>query len=259
MRNKSKWALIIILVVLMVGMVGCERKHEIHSEGYYQYIIIGKENRFPLNREDEYVAIVGLTELGQEQRVLEIPRDIDGKEVICLGYDVGGTMTGTMYYHLESPILERMYIHDNILKIETEALYKLRKNDLNLLYCGTNPIELHDIVKVSVYKEIYDEVDEHFYIMPDGRKLHYWMKADLIPANVVFMNNFSREENRGYYWLDNIKNGEKITEPLMPEREGYLFVGWYTDAELKNIWDFSTEIEIEEDSEFRLYAGWQTI
>ena len=45
----------------------------------------------------------------------------------------------------------------------------------------------------------------------------------------------------------------------MPEREGYRFVGWYTDAELKNIWDFSTEIEIEEDSEFRLYAGWQTI
>ena len=79
------------------------------------------------------------------------------------------------------------------------------------------------------------------------------------PANIVFMNNYSAEMNRGYYWLDNIMMGEIISLPPMPERNGYEFTGWYTEPECINKWDFDMTLELEKDEEFRLYAGWQTL
>lgn len=79
------------------------------------------------------------------------------------------------------------------------------------------------------------------------------------PANIVFMNNHSEEINGGYYWLDNISMGEKIPLQPNPEREGYAFGGWYTEPECINKWDFDMTLNLEENEEFRLYAGWQTI
>ena len=73
------------------------------------------------------------------------------------------------------------------------------------------------------------------------------------------MNNYSAEINGGYYSLDNIIAGEKIPLPPDPEREGYIFDGWYIEPECINKWDFETSPVIEEDAEFRLYAGWRSI
>ena len=46
---------------------------------------------------------------------------------------------------------------------------------------------------------------------------------------------------------------EKVTQPTPPTRSGYKFTGWYKDAALTSLWDFSTEIVI---SNITLYAGW---
>ena len=43
-----------------------------------------------------------------------------------------------------------------------------------------------------------------------------------------------------------------MKEPTAPAKEGYDFAGWYTDADLKNEYDFSEKIT----KSFRLYAKW---
>lgn len=55
--------------------------------------------------------------------------------------------------------------------------------------------------------------------------------------------------------MDNltVRSGKKIEAPETPAREGYTFIGWYKDAELTEMWDFSAE---KVKSDVILYAGW---
>ena len=45
----------------------------------------------------------------------------------------------------------------------------------------------------------------------------------------------------------------KVTAPVVPEREGYTFAGWFTDAACKTAYDFETAV----NASFTLYAGWE--
>lgn len=47
------------------------------------------------------------------------------------------------------------------------------------------------------------------------------------------------------------KNG-KVTEPTAPEKEGYVFDGWYTDSKFTTEYDFDTKVT----KNFTLYAKW---
>ena len=49
-----------------------------------------------------------------------------------------------------------------------------------------------------------------------------------------------------------IKKGETAAYPLPPEREGYQFLGWYSDDELTELFDFSKPI----NRSCTLYARW---
>ena len=105
--------------------------------------------------------------------------------------------------------------------------------------------------KIYVYKELYDESDKV--------DQSYWGKAYLSISNVAFMNNYSAAVNRGYFRAEDVESGEKIPEPPAPEREGYVFTGWYTETEAINLWDFDTKAEIPDGEELRLYAGWKKL
>ena len=48
--------------------------------------------------------------------------------------------------------------------------------------------------------------------------------------------------------------GELLEEPEAPTREGYSFMGWYTDSACYVQWDISNDIV---ESDMTLYAGWQ--
>lgn len=53
-----------------------------------------------------------------------------------------------------------------------------------------------------------------------------------------------------------VKSGEAISKPEDPTAEGYHFEGWYKDANLTNLWDFSKDIVSEPTT---LYAKWLKI
>ena len=256
------WGLITVMLFLTTGLTACIQKHKIYEDGYWQYIVIGKNTHFPQNSEDCEVAIVGLTEIGKEQTSLDVPRTIDGMDVTHIGYYKRSLiMEGGGNYKIESPNLERLYLHDNIKQICTNALYYFYSNNLlwedglfphcfKILYCGTIPFNLtNGIPKIFIYKELYNEINL--------AEAFHWTKTFLSISNVAFMNNYSAAVNRGYFRAEDVESGEKIPEPPAPEREGYVFTGWYTEAEAINLWDFDTKTEIPDGEELRLYAGWQ--
>jgi uncharacterized repeat protein (TIGR02543 family) len=51
----------------------------------------------------------------------------------------------------------------------------------------------------------------------------------------------------------NVKKGQKVTEPTDPIWEGYSFEGWYKEAECINTWDFTNDTVT---SNITLYAKW---
>ena len=243
------WGLITVMLFLTTGLTACNEQHKIYEDGYWQYIVIGKNTYFPKNAEDREVAIVGLTEIGKEQTSLDVPRTIDGMDVTHIGYYKRSLiMEGGGNYKIESPNLERLYLHDNIKQICTNALYYFYSNNLlwedglfphcfKILYCGTIPFNLtNGIPKIFIYKELYNEINL--------AEAFHWTKTFLSISNVAFMNNYSAAVNRGYFRAEDVESGEKIPEPPAPEREGYVFTGWYTEAEAINLWDFDTKAEI---------------
>ncbi|MBR6080173.1 MAG: InlB B-repeat-containing protein [Treponema sp.] len=52
-----------------------------------------------------------------------------------------------------------------------------------------------------------------------------------------------------------VENGKTATKPENPSRSGYVFLGWYSDAELNSKFDF--EMPITED--LKLYSKWDVI
>lgn len=50
-------------------------------------------------------------------------------------------------------------------------------------------------------------------------------------------------------------NEDKLDEPTAPTANGYNFLGWFTDADCTNQWDFNNTIP----GDMTLYAGWQEI
>lgn len=48
--------------------------------------------------------------------------------------------------------------------------------------------------------------------------------------------------------------GEKITQPQDPLREGMQFVGWFSDINLTDAWDFDTDVV---ETNMSLYAKWE--
>lgn len=53
----------------------------------------------------------------------------------------------------------------------------------------------------------------------------------------------------------NIDQNGKVTEPLDPTKNGYRFLGWYSNEELTNEYNFNTEVT----SNLTLYAKWEQI
>lgn len=71
-------------------------------------------------------------------------------------------------------------------------------------------------------------------------------------TNVVI--TFDLNYNGSINVTDTIIIGDTVSRPASPKRNGYNFVGWYTDTNGKNVYDFTTKI----NSDMTLYAGWTT-
>ncbi len=101
----------------------------------------------------------------------------------------------------------------------------------------------------NTFKNAYD-----FNTAVTGKLTLYanWQKnTDAETYTVTFDFNDDREAES-----KEIKSGDKVTEPTDPTKDGYVFIGWYTDnGTFENSYNFDTAVT----GKLTLYARWQEI
>lgn len=68
---------------------------------------------------------------------------------------------------------------------------------------------------------------------------------------VTFDLNYSGAQNESV----TVEDGDKVTAPADPERDGYRFDGWFADAAATSPWSFDTAIS----RDTTIYAGWTEV
>jgi len=87
----------------------------------------------------------------------------------------------------------------------------------------------------------------YFYSDTNTRTVYIGVYSESYPwfhnnfANLQYNYNYEDSPNSGVYWLDDYDDELISYIPINPEREGFIFLGWYTDAECTNEWDFSSD------------------
>ena len=80
-------------------------------------------------------------------------------------------------------------------------------------------------------------------------------------ANVAYYYNYDGAPNNNYYFIDNSDDGYVIKPKYDPVRVGYEFIGWFTEEECINEFNFETDVlfdEIEKGyKEYKLFAKWR--
>ncbi len=203
------------------------------------------------------IHIKDLSEEGKKKRNIIIPNELNGRKVVKLGYVAGFFAPNAG--GVESENLEKVYIMSDYLSmnngvmsncINLQKIVLLNCDSIYHLGSGTNAICYITYLR---YKENYIDLDIK---IESGELPNYYA------ANVSYYYNYEGSENDGYYWIDDIENGEKIEViPDEPKREGYKFGGWYKEQECINKWDFEkdTIIKAEYHEKFienKLYAKW---
>ena len=265
-----KRKLFIVAMSIIIGslslLAGCQKSD---SEQQIQYYESGD---FIYRLENEKLYLDGLTEQGAQKETIVIPKEIDGYKVERMFRREW--LGDSDVVQFGSSNLKELYILPdmNIVGINHDYAKKLDK----IVFIGVN----NRVEKISVYSSYepanvyYSNIDryEDFEVDECGRIkkgksfINSGSQYTGYVSNCNYFYNYAGAENDGYYWSDNYDYGEKITYvPQDPEREGYIFGGWFKEPECVNIWNFDTdtlpEAKYNEEGETlyqetRLYAKW---
>ncbi|MBQ9482198.1 MAG: InlB B-repeat-containing protein [Clostridia bacterium] len=237
-----------VFCLALVFSAGCtgETLYPTYEDGFFVYYKPPK---------DEFVAIIGLTELGHQQKIIIMPETIGGYKYIIR--EIRGWGEKPVRWG-ENNTLEKIYFE-----------YDMHWYGYNFNYTSNTFNQFSKLKKIIVNNKSAKTLQHVF-----TNKLYAFQENDqtiFVPsrallANAQFIYNYDEAPNEGYYWIDDIDDGEKIEIiPPAPEREGYIFSGWYCEPECENEWDFNNKIikkEIEQgdfypdDYVTYIYAKW---
>ena len=79
-----------------------------------------------------------------------------------------------------------------------------------------------------------------------------WEESAGDTVTVTFAYNY---DGGDVYYSQTINSGRRVTEPADPVRDGYAFMGWYTDAACTTVYNFNTFVT----TDTTLYAKWLMI
>ena len=120
----------------------------------------------------------------------------------------------------------------------------------NILEFKINELGIEEEYLYDVEYLLQGKFDYFYYCYVD-----VVLKKWFIEPNIYFYNNTS-ETDEDIYWIDHNDNGETLFTPYEPYNEGKTFLGWYTEKECINEWNFDTKIKLGENEVLNLYAKW---
>ncbi len=120
-------------------------------------------------------------------------------------------------------------------------------NTLNMSQAGEYPITI-DVSQVQIYNPYNQEVTRNYsFDIKEGKVTVTYPKIGSYTVTY-------RLTGRGNDIIrSGMEAGSLLTRPIDPKADGYVFLGWYKDEKLAQLWDFDTDI-IQEN--MTLYAGW---
>ena len=238
------------IIPISLLLAGCLPKKElkIYESGYFKYSYLTNVSSY-LGSKGECIVIMGFTDSGLEQEVLEVPEEIDGYKVERIGidnayYDFGGYLISC------SKNLKRLFISKNIKFID---YFSGKKVDL-FINSSTKSYEniTTNFNTIYLYKDVFVELG-----YPESYKRNPKQIQRFKAANVNFFKNLNNSDD-DLYRIDHINDDEKIDKPNDPFRDGFSFDGWYLDSECTQKFDFNIVPDFCGNDVINLYAGWNT-
>ena len=213
---------------------------------------------------DDYAAIIGYS--GLEENVY-FPPTYNGVRVEYIAgkkdsYFIGSSRTATF----EGPNLKRVYFPWSVRRQydlnSNVTLSRVFSKDCIVIFTRYDDIvpSKRTVVPMCSY-ELFMKTGELGGWSPPSH--HYSVE----PSNVAYLFNYPDAPNRNYFLVDLVESTGRLRRPpYEPERDGYVFGGWYKDAECTELWDFNKDIvEVSYDGngtriyeELWLYAKWET-
>ena len=233
---------VLMCFTLLSCLTGCSTAESLPNKNFYCKVI------------DENNIAIGNVKIYPEDGAVFFPEQIEGYTVSELGYPSGMGFGGNGYLSTSKegePNIQRCYFPHTIKKVKGD--YGIHLDYVKLFYCG-EVTDLEGFYAQYGYNEIYVPAEK--YELFKNALTSKDLVESLFKANVSYHLNYD-EDN--YYYVDYYENGEKILYiPPIPQRDGYIFGGWFKEAECINQWDFDTDtLQLSEDiEEIKLYAKW---
>ncbi len=207
---------------------------------------------------DKTVNLKNLSEEGKKKKNVVVPQEINGMKVNMLGYRNAVFSSGSGCW--ESENLNKIYIEGKNYTVK-RMIFNGCPNLNKIIFIDKDNNETSDFSVVNSTLFVNKSKYFSFDIQYNESKI-----PSSYAANVSYFYNYEDSLNDGYYWIDDIEDGELIDYiPEDPKREGYKFEGWYKEEECKNKWNFAedrvikAQIHLEGVERFienKLFAKW---
>jgi len=238
-----------VIFVMMLSFTACDYNTTwpLKENGYFMVYEYGAGH---------LMEVINLSEIGLQQKVIIFPEKISGKKYQIS--DTRGGLAMRSVYFTENSTLEKAYFeYDIYIDSTAENMFEKCHNMKKVISVFTYGVD----IQINKNKTLFLYLNKRDYFNYDEQQIYYRL------ADIQCIYNYEGATNDGYFWIDDIENGEKIEiMPDTPVREGYTFNGWYKEAACENKWDFETDTvtkqEISENEKYPdnyvtyLYAKW---
>lgn len=235
---------VLICFSLFCCFTGCslgKQNKDVVDENFYCKVI------------DENNIAIGNVKTYPKDGAVFFPERIENYTVSQIGFTSGMGFGGNGYFHMSDQngtVIRRCYFPHSIKEIGSGYMY-LTSGQLQIFYCG----EIVDLNNFNAEGKVKIYVPSEKYALFKEVLSEKYFGGSLLKANVSYYLNYG--ENN-YYYIDYYENGEKILYiPPEPQRDGYMFGGWFKEADCVNQWNFDVDtLQITEEQDVKLYAKW---
>lgn len=170
-----------------------------------------------------------------------------------------GTVTGELAKDSSSDsslvVSGGVYADPDVAKYLAFDAAALKKADGSISVADEETIKKQAAASVTVTK---DNVSTTTYYEDKAEAEEAKKEAEAAGAQVeekVFKCTVTFDYGTGEKTTAVVENGGVVAKPADPTYEGWTFVGWFSDADFKNAYDFATPVT----SDITIYAGWNEV